>query len=124
MPDKDSPTTTAGTLEFHYVKSPLHRVVHISGGIGGPGVRGVDLMLSLFSERQPIPVSVTHAVETSGKLGPEHVPARVGRTGVVREVEVTLALSPSDALSIGKWIVKHAQALMDAAQPTVGEGGE
>jgi hypothetical protein len=112
-------------VDLHYIKSSHFRVIHVDGAVGGISPDGEGMRVGLFSERIPIPIQVTHEMDEKGQLGEEL--KRVGRNGVVREVEVELAM---DILAAKRLVVflarqikereKHADAI-DAIRQAVRE---
>jgi hypothetical protein len=84
-------------ITFHYVKSNAFRVVHADGAVVSVGPQGI--FFSLYSERVPIPQAQTFAIEGE-KLGAEDPDKRVVRSGVVREVEVGVAMSMANVESL------------------------
>src|SRR5437660_1297541 len=58
------------TVEFHYIKSPQFRVIHVDGAIGGSAPRG-KLFVNIFSERIPIPRRQVFRLNADATLGPE-----------------------------------------------------
>jgi hypothetical protein len=96
------------TVTFHYLKSPDFRTIHADGIIGGITPQGI-LHGSLWAQRAPIPREVTMVVEPDGKLGQEV--ARVGRDGVVRELQVDVMFNLAAALEIRDWLDKQIEQL-------------
>ena len=96
---------TPQTVTFHHLKSDFHRVIHVDGAFGGPTPSGL-LHMAVFSNRLPIPKSVTHSLEEGGTIGDEI--ERDSRQGVVREIEVGLVMTPATALALAKWLVEKA----------------
>jgi len=115
MPEK-SDNLPPGAVTFHYIKGNFFRVVHADGAIGGltPN-RGI--FLSLFSERGAIPQVVEQTVNPDGTPGEEKT--RVGKEGLVREVEVGVMMSGSAAKRIAEWLLKQVQ-ILEASEPEQG----
>ena len=91
-------------ITFHLIKSNFFRVVHADGAWGGVTPRGF-IEVNFYSERQPIPRSLTHSVNLeSGTLGAEIREARVTKEGPVREVEVGVIMDLQCARSVRKWL--------------------
>jgi hypothetical protein len=65
----------------------------VDGVIGGVTPTG-DIFASLFSQRPAIPTLTVQTVNERGDLGEEIVSARVSKDGIVREMEVGLAMRP------------------------------
>jgi hypothetical protein len=107
----------ASPIRFHYIKSNAYRVVHADGVIGGPTPSGL-FQMSFFSERLPIPTSVDHAAVDLGggrmRLGEEI--ATEGKKGVVREVEVGVAMTMEMAKLLRDWLTDGIQRLEAARQ--------
>jgi hypothetical protein len=92
-------------IQFHYIKSNHFRVIHGDGVIGGVTPSGKNIQASVFSERGPIPKSVTHSINEKGELGV--VLAEDNRMGVVREVECEITLSIEVAEALSKWLKEN-----------------
>lgn len=111
-------------LRFHYIKSSAYRVVHADGVIGGPTPNG-HLHASFFSERLPIPTVIDQAVRDAGGgrgvLGEETF--REGKNGVVREVEVGVAMTLDMAKRLHGWLGRHIEQLEAAMTGGDGTGG-
>lgn len=90
-------------LKFHYIKSSLFRVVHVDGAHGGIVPSG-GIHMALFSERSPIPQQSSFPLNPEGTLGPEVMANRVGKEGVVREVEVDLRMDLTTAEAVAEWL--------------------
>ncbi len=89
-------------LRFHYIKSNEFRVVHVDGAHGGLTPQG-GIWVGIYSERLPIPESVVHSLQ-GVNLGPELREERKGKDGVVREVEVGLAMDLTVAERLYEWL--------------------
>jgi hypothetical protein len=111
-------------VRFHYIKSNAYRVVHADGIIGGPTPSGL-IHASFFSERLPIPTVVDQAVTDigggRGVLGNEI--AREGKNGLVREVEVGVAMTLDMAKRLHTWLGKNIEQLEAAIQGGGDTGG-
>ena len=90
MPDGTSPLPT--TVNFDYIKTAQFRVLHADGAYLSLTFQG-GVVLSFFSERQPIPRRVVHQVRPDGSLGDEIVEQRVVRDAVVRDTEVAVSMT-------------------------------
>jgi len=100
--------TPPPSVRFHYIKSNLFRVVHADGAYGGLSPTG-DIFFSLFSQRPPIPTSTVQPVKEDGELGDELVQQRTTRDGIVREMEVGIALRPEVAEGIIKFLQEKVE---------------
>jgi hypothetical protein len=91
------------TVDFHYIKSNLFRVTHTDGAMGGVTPAGL-IFVALYSERGAIPQKMVHEITEAGQVGPECADERVGKKGVVREVEVGATMSVETATNFVKWL--------------------
>jgi hypothetical protein len=103
------------TIQFHYIKANLFRVIHVDGAIGGLTPTG-DIFVSLYSQRGPIPQITVQEVGETGELGGELMEQRKGREGLVREVEVGLAIRPQIAEQLVKWLQEKIDLAREAQQ--------
>jgi hypothetical protein len=101
MSDPSSESVSDQNVTFHYIKNSGFRVVHIDGAIGSLTPRGY-IHAALYSERMPIPKSVTQPIMEGGNLG-NPIEQDI-RAGVVREVEVGLLLDRPAAESLRNWL--------------------
>lgn len=96
-------------INFHYIKGQSFRTAHVDGFFGGPSPKGDCLHIAAFSERYPIPLVATHALEEqddhSIKVGNEL--ERVSRDGLVRELEIQMIMSVDTARILRDWLDKH-----------------
>lgn len=97
------PNETPTVVPFHYIKANLFRVVHTDGIIGSVTPNGL-IFLGLYSERAAIPQVMVHEISGTGQVGPEHPDERVGKKGVVREIEVGAVMSIETAGSVIAWL--------------------
>jgi hypothetical protein len=102
-----------GEITFAYEKSANFRVISVDGAIGSIAPNQSSIHLSIYSERMPIPKSVTH-VAIDGTLGPEIMEKRVGRTEIFREVEADLVLSLETAMSLAMWLNDRIRELQES----------
>lgn len=90
MPEETTPLPT--TVSFDYIKTAQFRVLHADGAFLSLTFQG-GVVLSFFSERQPIPRRIVHQVKSDGTLGDEIVEQRVVRDAVIRDTEVAVAMT-------------------------------
>lgn len=95
-------------IRFHYIKGNNFRVIHADGAYGGLSPTG-DLFFCLFSQRPPIPTITAQQVDRDGKLGDEILQERVTKDGLVREIEVGVAMRPE----IAEALIKFLQEKLD-----------
>jgi|SRR5712664_198872 hypothetical protein len=97
------PDETPNTVPFHYIKSNQFRVLHADGVVGSVTPVGL-IFLGLYSERAAIPQMMVHELTDAGQVGAEHLDERVGKKGIVREVEIGATMSIETATSIISWL--------------------
>jgi hypothetical protein len=97
MPDKTP------TVSFHYIKSNFFRVLHTDGAVGSITPGGL-IFVGLYNERAAIPQVMVHEITEAGQVGAEHQGERVGKKGVVREIEVGAMMSVETAKSLVTWL--------------------
>jgi hypothetical protein len=107
----DKPADKPTTLPFTYIKSNFFRVIHADGVLVGAGPG--HLFFSLYSERVPIP-QVQEFEVVDQKIGAEAVDKRVVKPGVVREVEVGVAMSFETAKALKDLLDKQIALLEQA----------
>ena len=103
MANKNPPRS----ITFHYIKSNEFRVIHADGVWGGATPRGY-ITMSFYSERAPIPQTVTHEVRESS-LGSEQ--NRSSKDGIIREVEVEVMIDLAMAKSLIPWLQEKINQL-------------
>jgi len=106
-------------IDFHYEKSNLFRVVHVDGAFGGPTPQG-KILVSVYSERLPLPKLITQELKPDGSLGKEV--DRISRGGIFREVEVALMMDRNVAESIRNWLGVKIGELDKAKEAASGRG--
>lgn len=99
--DKGATESAEQTIDIHYEKSNLFRVIPVEGAYGGLTPHG-KILMSVFNERWPLPKVVTHKYDGAGHLGKEV--DRISREGVYREVETALLMDIETAKVIRDWL--------------------
>ena len=90
-------------IRIEYVKSNFFRVVHVDGAFGGTTPR-LDLFITFYSERFPIPRILTYEMSPQGAPIKEIVEERESKEGIIRESEVGLLLDLPSAKSLLQWL--------------------
>lgn len=112
------------SITFYNIKSNHFRVIHVDGASGSLTPQG-HLQMAVYSERQANPQEQTFAIRPDGSLGQEIRERRVGKAGLVRELEAELILDLRTAESIrvwlDEWLTRATQLLEE--QSMVSEGG-
>jgi hypothetical protein len=88
-------------VPFHYIKNPNYRTIHVDGAHGGLTPHGL-LDIAFYAERFPIPTKTVHTVSPEGRIIEEI--ERVGRDGIVREIEFNIIMSLETAKAIADFI--------------------
>jgi hypothetical protein len=100
-------------LSFHYIKGSSFHAVHADGVTGGVTPRGA-FHLAFFTERAAIPQETVHELGPEGELGPEK--RRVGKIGIVRELQVDAYMSVDTAESISALIADQVAKYKEAVR--------
>ena len=95
------------SVKFHFLKGPDFRSVHVDGAFGGLSTKGF-LHLTVYAERNAIPREVTYEIR-DGRLGDEILSKRVGKDGIVRQMEVGLVMNEETARDIRNWLDKRLE---------------
>ena len=95
-------------IQFDYIKTNSYKECLVDGAFGGitPSKR---VQISLFSERPPIPKSITHELSDDGKLGKEI--DRDTRDAIIRSVEFTAYMDAKTAVSLYEWLGRQLEHL-------------
>ena len=94
---------------FRYVYPDDLRDLYVNGAWGGLTPRK-EVNIHFFSERQPIPKAITHAVNDDNTLG-EIVDKKLGGNAV-RLIQASLVMNLETAISVRDWLnrmIKNAQ---------------
>ena len=97
------------TIDFHYVKSPQFSSIPVHGAYGGPTPQGL-ISATLYTERHPIPKRVTHSLRDDGSLD-DGKPSDDSLTGIVRQLEAEVFLTPEIAQRLGEWLLDQVEQL-------------
>jgi len=90
-------------LRFEYEKSNYFRTIHVDGAHGGIAPDGISIVMSVFSERSPIPKVEEYDVSPTGQL--VALPMTVeSRNCIFREVEATMVMDHATATMVYKWL--------------------
>lgn len=94
-------------VKFVFRQAPGYRVIAANGVWGGVTPRG-DLSMDFYVEALSTPESIAHLVRADGKLGDELSRSPAERP-FVRELQVGVLLSLSQAESIGRWLIDKVE---------------
>lgn len=90
-------------LRIEYIKSSCFRVVRADGAIGGTSPR-LELFITFYSERFPIPKVLVYQATPDGAPGEELSSERESKAGIIREAEVAITMDLPTAKSFASWL--------------------
>lgn len=105
----------ADTITFLYSKSKTHTTITANGAQGGITPRG-DFKIDFFIEANAFPETIQHSLTPDG-LGPE-IERSPGETRIEREMQVSVVMSPSQAKSLGQWLLNRVAAFEKGGKNT------
>ncbi len=111
------------TVSFHYIKSGQFRVAHVDGAIGNLTPGGL-IFVALYSERAAIPQMMVHEITEGGEIGPEHQEERLGKKGIVREIEMGAVMSVETANAFIRWLQQQVGLLEKLRKSAEQERGQ
>jgi hypothetical protein len=91
-------------VKFYYHKGNFFRVIHVDGAIGGL-TPTLDIFISVYNQRGPIPQVTVQQVSKEGILGDEVLADREAKEGIVREVEAGLIMNLQTAKALQQWLM-------------------
>ena len=103
MTPSSKPPSGEEKITFHYEKSSQFRVIHVDGAVGGL-TPTLEVFVSIYNQRAPIPKVTVQKILPNGQLGDEIVEERVQKPGVFREVEVGLVMNLNVAKALHQWL--------------------
>ena len=109
-------------INFRYVKDDDYRIVPASGVHGGITPDG-HIIAHFFLELLELPETVTHGLDSDGKLGDAIDQTHKSRNGawLERRLSFGILMSAAKARSIGEWLVGRADEVERARQAREGE---
>jgi len=102
-------------IQFHHSKSPLFRTIHVDGVVGNVTPH-LDIYMSLYNEREPLPKRTAYFVEKDGSLGEEARDFRESKEGFVRELEIGAVISVETAIAIRNWLDKAIRVALNITE--------
>lgn len=97
-------------LRIEYIKSHAYRMVRADGAFGGTSPR-LELFISFYNERFPIPKVLVYKRTDSGAPGEEIQEDRESKEGIIREVEVGITMDLPTAKSFAAWLTQKVGEL-------------
>jgi hypothetical protein len=90
-------------IRVEYIKSSCFRIVRADGAIGGTSPR-LELFITFYSERFPIPKVLVYQATPEGGPGEELLEERETKSGIIREAEVGITMDLPTAKSFASWL--------------------
>jgi len=94
--------TKTPTITFRYKHLSNYRTYHVDGVFGGFNAQG-NLILELFTEKNPLPKFIVQELTEKGEIGKEIKRDRV-ETGVIRQIECGLSMDMPTGIAIRNWL--------------------
>lgn len=113
-------TEASKKLRIEYVKSQFFRVLHCDGAFGGTTPR-LQLLITFYNERFPIPKVLTYDQTIAGAPGVEVLEERESKEGIIREVDVGVVLDLPAAKAFSAWLTAKISELETAREQVLGE---
>jgi hypothetical protein len=110
-----TPPEPSQNVVFEYIKSPLFRVIHADGAIGGVTPTG-SIHFALYSERGAIPRQTVHPRNPDGTLGDAIPSQTIQRPGVIREMDVDVVMNVGFVPVFITWLQKVQQQAEEQIQ--------
>jgi len=95
--------SSVGKIRIEYIKSNFFRILRADGAIGGTSPR-LELFITFYSERFPIPKVLVYQATPEGAPGEEVSAEREVKSGVIREAEVGITMDLPTAKSFASWL--------------------
>ncbi|MCD6294752.1 MAG: hypothetical protein J7M20_07470 [Deltaproteobacteria bacterium] len=96
------------TLDIKFKKTPDYKIVPATGAWGGATPQG-EVLCSFFVEHNDIPESIKYKIgDGVAKSSEEQSPVNL-----VREFQMGVIMRPDIAKSIGQWLIKKAEEIMN-----------
>jgi len=114
-----SESTQPKKLRVEYLKSSAFRIIHADGALGGTSPR-LELFITFYSERFPIPKVLTYEPTSTNSPGREIMEERESKEGIIREVEVGVMLDLPAAKAFASWLNEKVAELEKAREQVFG----
>jgi hypothetical protein len=101
------------TVDVNYIKTAGYRSYYVDGIFGGV-TPTLMIYMELFLQRQVTPQIIEHEVGPEGRLGKEL--KRVGKQGIVREIEAGIVMNLETAKILRNWLddrIKQLDRIID-----------
>jgi len=110
-------------IRIEYVKSSAFRVIRADGAIGGISPR-LELFITFYNERFPIPKVLVFETTPEGAPGDEVMSERESKAGVIREAEVAISMDLPTAKSFVSWMNAKVAELEKTRTKVLTERGQ
>lgn len=112
MPDDTTnspmpPKVVKKAISFDYEKGTHYRMIHVDGAHGGLSPDGEFIIMSVFSERRPIPTREVFQVNERAEIDNDHPDRTTRDVDVFREVEASLIMNEATAQAMLEWLKKY-----------------
>ena len=114
---------SADKIRIEYIKSHFYRMVRADGAFGGTSPR-LELFISFYNERFPIPKVLVYEQSSHGAPGAEIESERETKEGVIREVEVGVTMDLPTARSFSEWLKQKVEELEKAREQVLSSSRE
>lgn len=84
----------------------------VSGAWGGASPDGSNIVVHFYVEYVTLPNSIEADYE-EGKPFNANLGNQIKRGDITREIQTNLVMTPQQAVSIGEWLKKHGQSLLN-----------
>ena len=96
------------TLDIKVTKSPDYKIIPATGAWGGPTPQG-EVLCNFFVEHNDIPESIRYEIKDGTARTSEETPS----ADLVRELQMAVIMRPDIAKSVGHWLIKKAEEIMN-----------
>lgn len=94
------PAEDGAAISFHYIKSTHCIDIPVHGAFGGINPASGQVVMSVFSERTPIPQVIHYEPGDGG----ERIESREGKDGMIRSVNAVMYFDINVAMALHEWL--------------------
>ena len=117
-------------INFKYIFNYGYNPVYVNGAHGGISPRG-ELVMNFYLERQPLPNSISHEINSNGTIGnPTSEEPEDLKNSMVRFIDTGVILNYESAHNLHFWMgerlkemeaIEQAKANMNPGEPGLGK---
>ena len=117
-------------INFKYIFNYGYNPVYVNGAHGGISPRG-ELIMNFYLERQPLPNSISHEINSNGTIGnPTSEEPEDLQNSMVRFIDTGIILNYESARNLHFWMgerlkemeaIEQAKANMNPGEPEPGK---